>query len=157
MIMNYNKLPKENGKYIKLAEPKMCYEELTNTYKCETKVMVQICDTIEKNIINTVVNYAKENNATDLILIDEDFVKSALKHEQKLRSPVHQVKSVKKPPTNFDKITQSVENLAYFISTLSRICDNTRCDVCPLIAVAECDNEERIKEWLQQEADNENK
>lgn len=147
--MNYNKLPKENGKYIKLTNPKVCYDEITNIYKCETKIQVQICDTIEKNIISQVVDYAKENNVTDLILIDEDFVKSALKHEQQLRSPLHQFKSVKKPPTNFDKITQNVDSFVKWVL------DNYNSVPAELNCETSCNKDcgECFKNWLLQAAE----
>lgn len=53
-----------------------------------------------------------------------------------------------KPKTNFDKITESVENLAEFLSNYID-CDN--CFKDERLCGASCENE--IKYWLQQEAD----
>lgn len=58
----------------------------------------------------------------------------------------------KKPkPTNFDKITESVESLAEFILKVSN-CETNECKDCPLSATS-CNTEKGIKEWLQEEAE----
>ena len=54
--------------------------------------------------------------------------------------------------TNFDKITKSVESLAWFIDVVTSCCANELCETCPI-------NKQKgvgcykhtIKEWLQQE------
>jgi hypothetical protein len=103
-------MPTQNGKYIKLGEPKVNYDEITCSYKIINEIYTQICNMVEKNIIDTVIAYARKNDVVDLIIIDEKFVRNALKHEEQRQQ---------KPKTNFDKITSSVEALAEFIETIS--------------------------------------
>ena len=61
-----------------------------------------------------------------------------------------------KPRTNFDKIVSSVENLADFLGIIM-ICDDCpirlQYNTCKCSASSPCPTV--IKEWLQQEADNE--
>jgi hypothetical protein len=56
------------------------------------------------------------------------------------------------PKTNFDRITESEEALAEFISTVSN-CETIDCEDCPLLK-ANCNSKEGIKEWLQKECEN---
>lgn len=144
--MGYPKieLPR-NGQYIHLNEPKICRDEITNTIKMESKISTQFCNMTEKNIIDNAIAYARANNVVDLILIDEKFVRNALKHEAERQQ---------KPKTNFDRITASAESLAEFISK------TTECYFCPvheLYGVAKCQGEkmcaEILKEWLQKECE----
>lgn len=135
--------PTTNGKYIKLGEPKVNYDEITCSYKMINKVHTQICNMVDKNIIDNVIAYAKENDVADLILIDEQFVRNALKHEEQRQ---------KTKRTNYDKITESVESLAEWIYSQyggspadmpckETSCENPNCKEC-------------FKEWLQKECDN---
>lgn len=91
--MNYNKLP--TGKYIHLAEPKLEIENSLENGKfvanMAMKVDTKICDLKDKVICDAIIEYAKEQGITDLFLIDEEFVKSALINEAKRREPTHQV------------------------------------------------------------------
>jgi hypothetical protein len=147
--MGYPKieLPR-NGQYIHLSEPKIFHDEITQTYKSVNKISVQINQMAETHIVQAIIDYARERGINDLFLIDEEFVKSALIHERDLRSPLYQKGVVKKPPTNFDRITESVESLA-------DIMDNYRW--CPYFCNSTCDSEieciECIKEWLQKECE----
>lgn len=132
----------QNGKYIKLSEPKVNYDEITCTYKMINKVYVQICNMVEKNIIDAVIAYARENDVVDLILIDEQFVRNALKHEGERQN---------KQMTNYDKITESVESLAEFIKLVSD-CQHMPCSKCPLDNI-NCSSLIGIKKWLQKECE----
>ena len=102
--MEYPKieLPR-NGQYIHLNEPKIFHDEITQTYECVNKISVQINQMAETHIVQAIIDYAKEQGITDLFLIDEEFVKTALMREAERR---------RKPKTNFDRITESVESLA---------------------------------------------
>lgn len=60
----------------------------------------------------------------------------------------------RKPPTNFDKITESVESLAEFIDSLNLI----DCNACVGKSICDChirDCKEVFIKWLQQEIDDE--
>lgn len=59
----------------------------------------------------------------------------------------------RKPPTNFSKITESVESLAEFIDSLNLI----DCNACVGKSICDChirDCKEVFIKWLQQETDN---
>lgn len=45
------------------------------------KIMAQVADTTDKAICEAIIRYADEQGMTDLYLIDEAFIKSALIHE----------------------------------------------------------------------------
>ena len=113
--MGYPKieLPR-NGQYIHLNEPKVYHDEITQTYKSVNKISVQINQMAETHIVQAIIDYAKERGITDLFLIDEEFVKSALLNEKARRE-----KQKLKLQSNFYKITSSVESLAEFIETIS--------------------------------------
>ena len=152
--MNYNKLPKDEPiKYVKLANPKLeQHENLSNgmpNYNIKYNIMAQVNNLTDKAMCDAIIKYATEQGITDLLLIDEKFVKSALINEAKLREPTHQVADVRKPRTNFDKITENEVALAEFLATYGIACciggkkcdTNSNCKDC-------------IKEWLQKECDN---
>lgn len=94
--MNYNKLPKENGKHIRLNEHLMKIEKhltkdnLNYNYITEVtqKMACQIVDMQDKILCDTIIAFAKEQGVTDLFLLDEEFVKSALINEAKRRQGV---------------------------------------------------------------------
>lgn len=54
-------------------------------------------------------------------------------------------------PTNFEKITESVERLAEFIKLVSA-CQHMSCSKCPLDGI-NCSSAIGIKEWLQKECE----
>ena len=45
------------------------------------KIMAQVADTTDKAICEAIIRYADEQGATDVYLIDEEFIKSAIIHE----------------------------------------------------------------------------
>lgn len=47
----------------------------------QKKIMAQVIDTTDKAICDAIMRYADEHCATDLFLIDEKFVKSAIENE----------------------------------------------------------------------------
>ena len=47
----------------------------------QMKIMAQVVDTTDKAICEAIIRYADEQGMTDLYLIDEAFIKSALIHE----------------------------------------------------------------------------
>ena len=49
------------------------------------KIMAQVADTTDKAICEAIIRYADEQGATDIYLIDEEFVKSAIINEIKRR------------------------------------------------------------------------
>ena len=128
--MNFNKLP--SGKYIKLGEPKIEIENGLEEGKLVANVTMRvdtkIADLKDKAVCDAIIEYAKQQGITDLFIIDEDFVKSALIKEKARREM---------PKTNFDEITESVDSLAEFIETIS---------------IKEI-SKERIIQWLLKEED----
>lgn len=51
------------------------------TGKVTHSLMAQVVDMQDKVIVDAIIKYALEQGCTDLFLIDEDFVKSAIKNE----------------------------------------------------------------------------
>jgi hypothetical protein len=47
----------------------------------QMKIMAQVIDTTKKAICEAIIRFADEQGMTDLYLIDEKFIKSALIHE----------------------------------------------------------------------------
>jgi hypothetical protein len=164
--MNYNKLPKgEPFKYVKLGNPKLeQHETLLNgmpNYNIKYNIMAQVNNIADKTIYDAIIKYATEQRITDLFLIDEEFVKSALinelsriayenaEKEAKEKGFIRIKPNLPKPkPTNFEKITSSVESLAKHIE------NNTafwwkKCDSCKTYDhCGDC-----IKEWLLKECE----
>lgn len=148
--MGYPKieLPR-NGQYIHLNEPKIYHDEITQTYKSVNKISVQINQMAETHIVQAIIDYAKEQGISDLFLIDEDFVKSALMREKARRE-----RQAIKPKTNFDRITESVESLAEFLGK-TMMCDDCpirlQTNTCKCSVSIPCSTV--IKEWLQKECE----
>ena len=67
--------------------PDMCKEtELTKSIQTEIdKVKVMVIDTQNKAIYNAVIEFAMNRGLTDLFLLDEEFVKTALINEHNRR------------------------------------------------------------------------
>lgn len=61
----------------------------------------------------------------------------------------------KNPRTNFDKITENKWTLAKFIIDTVTHCQFNNCEDCPLYEVDGCSRQEKVKEWLQQEIEDE--
>ena len=119
--MDYNKLPKDEPiKYVKLANPELEHtENLWNgmpNYNIKYNIKAQATNIADKTIYDAIIKYATEQGITDLFLIDEEFIKSALLNEMSRRE---------KPRTNFDRITESVESLAEWLE------ENVVCEYCP--------------------------
>ena len=97
----------------------------------------------ETHAVQAIIDYAMEQGITDLFLIDEDFVKSALFNERARRE-----RQALKPQTNFDRITENTEALAEFFATYGISCvqRGNKCDTGK--NCKEC-----IKEWLQKECE----
>lgn len=63
-----------------------------DTYSMVRKFMAKVADAEDKVIEESIIEYAEENHYTDLLLIDEEFVKTALK------------KQIPKKPQSFDSV-----------------------------------------------------
>lgn len=76
-------------------------------------------------------------------------------HRLEVENLIHSCceKYEKRPPTNYEKITESIESLAEFIKLVSA-CQHMSCSKCPLDGI-NCSSAIGIKEWLQEESDNE--
>ena len=65
------------------------YYKLTNddieetTYELHNKFLVRCVDLLDKQIVNAIVNTARENGITDVYLIDKEFILRAIKNELK--------------------------------------------------------------------------
>ena len=70
-------------KYIKLREPtiKHDYEEGIFTSRFDSALLARVCDYTDNVICDAIIQYATEQGYTDLYLIDEEFIKSAIIHE----------------------------------------------------------------------------
>ena len=51
----------------------------------QKKIMAQVTDATDKAICDAIIRYADEHCATDLFLIDEEFIKSAIENEVRRR------------------------------------------------------------------------
>ena len=151
--MNFNKLPRDNAKHIKLNVPKIepiqHFEFLENIENPMSSILrsvyANIVDMTDKTICEAVIKYAKNQGATDLYILDRDFVKRAL---------INEAKRQQKLKTNFDKITESVESLAEFIDSLNLI----DCNACVGKSICDChirDCKDVFIKWLQKEIDDE--
>ena len=70
-------------KYIELKRPTVRYNFEEDVFKGEfvSALMAKVVNYQDKVLVDAVIKYAMENGYTDLCLIDEDFVKSALARE----------------------------------------------------------------------------
>lgn len=103
MSMSYNKLPKDEPfKYVKLANPKLeQHETLLNgmpnyNIKYNVNVKAVVNNFADKTIYDAIIKYATEQGITDLFLIDEKFVKSALLNEIQRRENQTQLDALKR-------------------------------------------------------------
>lgn len=173
-IDNKPQPPKDEPiKYVKLANPKLeHHENLLNgmpNYNIKYNIMAQVNNIADKTIYDAIIKYATEQGITDLFLIDEEFVKSALINELSRIAYENAEKEAKEngyirvkldlpklPRTNFDRITESVEALAGFIEN-----NTSNCYHCFLGIDGKCKSafkylgneicKKEIKEWLQKE------
>jgi hypothetical protein len=144
-VLKYEPKKVDGISYIHIAPPQMDLEKLKCTFN--TGAIIQpIRDKAkqvqDKTVINAIIDYAQKQGITDLFVIDEAFVKNAIKHEWAREH---------KPQTNFDKITQNEEALAEFIDKVSECCTNEACQDCPM-KIIDCKHK-TIKEWLQKECE----
>lgn len=68
---------------------------------------------------------------------------------------VFYLKDLKPKQTNFDKITENEWTLAKFIIDTVTHCQFNNCEDCPLYEADGCSRQEKVKEWLQKEIDDE--
>lgn len=59
------------------------------------------------------------------------------------------------PQTNFSKITENEWTLAKFIIDTVTHCQFNNCEDCPLYEADGCSRQEKVKEWLQKEINDE--
>ena len=63
------------------------YYKLTNddieetTYELHNEFLVRCVDLLDKEIVNAIVDTARENGVTDVYLIDKEFILRAIKNE----------------------------------------------------------------------------
>jgi hypothetical protein len=77
-------------------------------------------------------------------------IKITVEEKAKIRKYIDYKFRLEKPITNYDKITESVESLAEYISSLARKCTFRDCskEECAKFECKDC-----IKEWLQKECE----
>ena len=143
--MNYDKLPKDEPiKYVKLANPKLEHtENLSNgmpNYNIKYNIKAQVNNIADKTIYDAIIKYATEQGITDLFLIDEEFIKSALLNEMSRRE---------KPRTNFDRITESEQAFVKWV--LDNYYSVPKFFPCETKCNGDC--EECFIEWLNKECE----
>ena len=74
------------GRYIKLRDPIVKEDDVKESFfHAEAKVLVKISNLRDTAIVAAVRQYAEEHMYTDIITLDEEFVKEALSREIKRR------------------------------------------------------------------------
>ena len=83
-----NELKIPRLRYIKLKEPTIeyNYEEGIFTSNFTSELLARVCEYRDNVICNAIIQYATEQGYTDLYLIDEEFIKSAIIHEIERRN-----------------------------------------------------------------------
>jgi hypothetical protein len=78
-----NELKIPRLRYIKLKEPTIehNYEQGIFTSRFESALVARVCELADNAICDAIIKYATEQGYTDLYLIDEEFIKSAILHE----------------------------------------------------------------------------
>lgn len=71
------------GVYIKLQQPEPIFDCNAERWSasCCHELVAQIADVRDEVVCREIVKYAIKKGYTDLIIIDEEFVKSAIIHE----------------------------------------------------------------------------
>lgn len=151
-LLKYQPKKVEGIHYVNIAPPQKDLENLKCTFN--TSAIIQpIRDKAkqvqDKTAINAIIDYAQKQGITDLFIIDEEFVKNAIKHEWEREH---------KPQTNFDKITQSVESLAVVLvdSTEEELEPNLLTYLDPINKCSTDDKGLAIRntiKWLQKESE----
>lgn len=118
-------------------------KELYLTWDTERKfgednlIMLVEQDTDKVNILFSTNQEIGIKNITDLI---------------NQKEPTQYCASVKKTLTNFDRITESTEALAEFITKVVNKCSFNECDECMLADVC-CTDKHKMKEWFEKESE----
>lgn len=83
----HNEIKIPRLRYIKLKEPTIehNYEEGIFTSRFDSALLARVCDYTDNVICDAIIQYATERGYTDLYLIDEEFIKSAIINEIKRR------------------------------------------------------------------------
>ena len=69
-------------KYIKLPQPEIKPINFDETvWSFTSKLGAYVTDVTDRAIIDTIIKHATEQGFSDLYLIDEEFIKSAIVHE----------------------------------------------------------------------------
>lgn len=68
-------------RYVKLNQPEIKYNLETNSGEFTVALMAKVIDYEDKALFDAIVKYASEQGFTDLYLIDEKFIKSAIINE----------------------------------------------------------------------------
>lgn len=164
-IDNKPQPPKDEPiKYVKLANPKLEHtENLWNgmpNYNIKYNIKAQVNNIADKAIYDAIIKYATEQGITDLFLIDEEFVKSALINELSRIAYENAEKEAKEngyirvkldlpklPRTNFDRITESVDSFVkWVLDNYHSVPEQFPCQTSCNKDCGEC-----FKEWLQNE------
>ena len=74
--------------HIKLVDPILDLQPSIDNkmYIIKHKIQAQIADLNDKAIVQAIIDYANKQGYTDLFLIDEEFIKSAMLHEIERRN-----------------------------------------------------------------------
>lgn len=68
-------------------------DDLMNQHVIQARIMAEIVDMRDKAIMQRIIGYAKENHVGDIYLLDENFVKNAIK-KQMPEKPIGDLHSV---------------------------------------------------------------
>ena len=74
------------GKYIKI-QPQVVAPWIPSgmgddfVYRFQAAIHAKVVDLFDKEIIKAIQKYCLENGYTDLVLIDEEFIRAAIEHE----------------------------------------------------------------------------
>ena len=99
-------------KYIKLPQPEIKPINFDETvWSFTSKLGAYVTDVTDKAIIDAIIKYATEQGFSDLYLIDEEFIKSAIIHEIQRRETMELKR---------DEIIKALE-----------CCNKDDCDNCP--------------------------
>lgn len=71
--------------YINIPYNRFKYSDELDTVCYASKIITKIVDKQEKMVCESIIDWAKENGYTDVILIDEEFIRSAIENEIKRR------------------------------------------------------------------------
>lgn len=82
--MNWN--PKINPMMQVRTNPRdMQLDDEAGVYTIKSKIVAEVANALDSEIVNAIVRAAQEAGVTDLILIDKEFILSAIQHEMERR------------------------------------------------------------------------